>query len=168
MKGHPGCLLALLGLVLTTSLSVAIIFAIRGADGPVYTVAALDALLTNHPTAWINQTVRVRARPAACLLRMDAPGSPCREWQPILVDATPGQRANALPLAWSNASRLVVFLRRLPLLGSIVPAPQQLRWSALAIYRVRVQAKMCGPAQQPPCFEALLEAGSLSGWDVGE
>jgi hypothetical protein len=50
----------------------------------------------------------------------------------------------------------VAVLRRLPLLRGLVPAPQALRWGAVATYRVRLQAIPESICDSDICFEALL------------
>jgi hypothetical protein len=61
-----------------------------------------------------------------------------------------------LPLAWGSADALLVFLRRLPLLGNLLPAPQRLHWGEVATYRVRVQAIPGSSCGSGACFEAVL------------
>jgi hypothetical protein len=65
------------------------------------------------------------------------------------------QPAYVLPVAWAGPDPLPAFLRRLPVLGTLVPAPQVPRWGAVATYRVqfRVRAAAC---PSPPCYEALV------------
>jgi hypothetical protein len=160
MKGHPGFLFALLGLVLTTSLSVAIIFAIRSAEGPVYSVATVQAGLADQPQAWVGRTVRVRGLAELCLAGGSAGDLPlfqsCSQWPPSLADPDSGDaREPPLPLTWDTQSQLD-WLRSVPLLSRLVPpAPAPHPWT-LAMYQVRLQrapARLCGV---PTCYEAQL------------
>jgi hypothetical protein len=147
-------LIAVSGLALAI---VGVLSAIRPPDqGPAYSVAALRTHLERDPQAWVNRTVRVRASAEPCLLRMDGPGSPCHEWHPVLVDAGPGQEANALPLVLGRASPLLTLLRRLPLAGQLVLPAQAVRWGAVATYRVQLRAAPASACPSPPCYEALL------------
>jgi hypothetical protein len=98
MKVHRGFLIALLGLVLTTSLLLAIIFAIRGAEGPVYSVATLQAGLAHQPRIWLGWPVRVRGIAALCLSSDGQSDSPYCHGSAYLMDA--GGTSGILPLAW--------------------------------------------------------------------
>jgi hypothetical protein len=144
---------ALLVLVISISHSLA-----TNTGGPIYMVAALDAQLADHPAAWINRTLRVRARAEACLLGMDGPGAPCIEQHPVLVDAGLGQPSAALPLRRAHASPLLALLRRLPQVDRLVPAPQAVHWGEVATFRVRIRAVPAGFCAAPPCYQALLDA----------
>jgi len=151
--------------LLATSSLVALAFAVvlgvmhradGPASGPVYTVAAITALLGDHPAASINRTVQVRARPAACLLGMEGPGTPCSERQPVLVDATPGLPTAALSLVRGHATPLLALLRRLPQVGRLVPAPHAVRWGDVATFRVRLRASANSSCGTGVCYEAVL------------
>jgi hypothetical protein len=50
------------------------------------------------------------------------------------------------------------FLRRLPLLSRFAPAPQQLHFGLMALYRIRLQAapNLCGRNQDVPCYEGIV------------
>jgi hypothetical protein len=151
MKGHPGCLIALLGLVLTTSLSLAIIFAIRGAEGPVYSVATLQAGLAHQPRIWLGWPVRVRGIAALCQM---ARVTPYCHGSAYLMDA--GGTSGILPLAWGSQGSVLAFLRRVPLLSSLLPPLQAVRWEEVATYRAELRTMpgaLCGAA---PCYEVLL------------
>ena len=119
-------------------------------NGPVYTVAALRAHLMQDPDAWLDRVVRIRARASAC------EASPCLNWQPALNDPSAPDTAQALPLLPGQGEPLLSAWRHLPLIGSLLPAPQAVRWEKLAVYRILLHAAPCGPARRPPCFEALL------------
>jgi hypothetical protein len=50
----------------------------------------------------------------------------------------------------------VTILRRLPLLGELLPAPQVLHWGVVTTYRVQVQAIHGGICGTGVCCEAVL------------
>ena len=135
----------------------------RAESGPVYTVALLRTHLAQHPDAWTNRPLRVRAIATWC---GDWYGleyeSPCLDPQPVLSD--PIGDAEPLPLARGDAWPPVAFLRRVPLLDAMVGlAPQPVHWGRLATYSIRLHAYRCGSSGQPLCYEALLlDTGSLS------
>jgi hypothetical protein len=106
--------------------------------------------LAQHPGAWLNRPLRVRAMiDASCPWAGSA--SPYLEWQPMLTDPT--DEAVSLPLVPGGASPFMALLQRLPFLRTLVPSRQQLHWGAPAVYRVHLQiAHPC----QSTCYEAVL------------
>lgn len=108
-----------------------------GVADPVYTLAAVERALARDPRAWVGRMVRVQGRVAIG-----------RTWSPpdsivtrlVLVD--PGYAAGVWPLdlQWGRPDPWLAALRRLPLLGRLVP-PQRLHVGRLGIYRVR----LCAP-----------------------
>ncbi|HWE64278.1 MAG TPA: hypothetical protein VHB98_21410 [Chloroflexota bacterium] len=158
---RPGlAFLPLLGMILLLLVLGAMMLAqvtSRMRGGPIYTVAALRAHLAQDPAAWMDRPLRVRAIAAICRAWLSlAHASPCVNWQLALTDPGADDGAEALPLASGPVPPLVELLRRLPLIRIVAPAPQQPRWDAIAVYRIQLHALACGPAQQPPCYEALL------------
>jgi hypothetical protein len=154
MKGHPGFLLALLGLVLTTSLSVAIIFAIRSAEGPVCSVATLQAGLAHQPRVWLGWPVRVRGIAALCLSSDGPSDPPYCHGSTYLMDA--GGTTGVLPLAWGRQDRVLAVLRRVPLLSRLLPALQAVRLEEIATYRVELRTMPGEPCGTATCYEAVL------------
>jgi hypothetical protein len=142
----------LLGLLLAGGLALAASY--RPLDqGPVYTVAQVEAQLASHPRAWVGRALLVRGAVVPCLAVPSVGERPCAALAPgsvrppreplTLVQGDPPPVA----LAW---------LRRVPVLGTLLPAPQVLTWGVVATYRVRLQAtpeSICGSGV---CFEALL------------
>jgi hypothetical protein len=137
------------------------------AASPVYTVAVLRAYLARQPEAWLDRPLRVRAiahRPLRVRQVADACSawtgpertSPCMKLQPEITDPSTATGTAALPLAPGPVPSLVAVLRRLPLIGTIAPLPQEPHWDALAVYRIELHALWCGPAQPPCAYEALL------------
>src|SRR5262249_2553509 len=79
----------------------------------------------------------------------------CPPVQAALEDLAPTASA-PLPLAWEGPDPLLAAVRRVPLLGGLLPAPQALDWGVVATYRVRLRAipeSICGSGV---CFEAVL------------
>ena len=124
--------------------------------GPVYTVAALRAHLAEHPEAWVDRPLRVRALADICSdwYVWAAGVTICIATQPVLADLDgDGQ---PLPLAWGSAPPLAEVLRRLPLLKAVMPAPQEVRWDTHAVYRIRLREVPTPSCSHPPCYEAVL------------
>jgi hypothetical protein len=129
---------ALTGLVLAGGLALVVstVSTGVGAFGPVYTVSELQAGLADNPHAWLGHTVLVRgvALGPAC-----PSNASCVFAWPALVDADAPPLRSFLPLSMGPANPLLALLRRLPLVGRLVPRPQLLRWGRPASYRVQVQ-----------------------------
>jgi hypothetical protein len=148
----------LLGLLLAAGLglrSVATLPPIAAAN-PVYSARALRAGVAQDPAAWLGRTVRVRGIAVRC---SDPPswGPHCLYEQPQLLGRWGAPAAEGLPLDSDAAPPpLVGALRQLPLLGRLMPAPQVLRWGAVATYRVRLQALTESSCGTGACFEAVL------------
>lgn len=128
--------------------------------GRVYGVAEVSAGLAQHPEPWVGTTVWVQGILVGARQQQSARGA----WEivapPHLVDpvdpalAVPFTGTRDLPVSWSTAPPLWTWLRRLPLLGNMVPQPPVLQWDRLATYRVRlrvVPGRAC-----PRCYEAVL------------
>jgi hypothetical protein len=154
MKGHPGLLLALLGLVLTTSLSVVIIVAIRSAEGPAYSVATLQVGLARQPRVWLGWPVRVRGIAAPCLSSDGQSDPPYCHRSAYLMDA--GGTGGILPLAWGKQASVLAFLRRVPLLRGLLPARQAVRWEEVTTYRIELRPMRGEPCDAATCYEAVL------------
>jgi hypothetical protein len=124
-------------------------------QGPVYSVAAVQAGLAQDAGAWVGRTVRARGMVlfSGCL-SWDAGGSaPCPDASVYLLDQ---DGAHLLPVVAGQSDPLLAALRRLPLAGRLVPAPQQIRWGALTTYRVRLSAAPTTLCGTPPCYAAQL------------
>jgi hypothetical protein len=126
--------------------------------GPVYAVAQVAAQLAHHPRAWTDRPLLLRAVAAAAGCWVETADIPafCAPPRLVLRDAEYSPTVAPLPLAWAGPDPLLAVVRRVPLLGGLLPAPQAVRWAAAAVYRVElrgVPAQLCGGA---PCYEALL------------
>jgi hypothetical protein len=128
---------ALAGLVLAGGLALVVstVSPGVGAFAPVYTVSELRAGLTDNPRAWLGHTMLVRgvALGPAC-----PPNASCVFAWPALVDVDATGPGSSVPLSMGPANSLLALLRRLPLVGRLVPGPQLLRWGRPAVYRVQV------------------------------
>jgi hypothetical protein len=74
----------------------------------------------------------------------------------VLGDDDSAATVVPLPLVPAGPDPLLAMVRRVPLLGDLLPAPQAVRWEEVATYRVELRAapnEMCGAAT---CYEALL------------
>lgn len=144
-------LIVLAGLLLATC-SAAVTTSRRPVRAPVYTVGELRAYLAQDAGAWVGRTILVRGMVA---------GEPAYHPSPSLVDANAAAAVDPLPLTWTGPDPLRANLRRLPILGGIVPRAQILHWGEVAVYRVELRATPAGSCPSAPCYQAvLLDAAS--------
>jgi hypothetical protein len=131
----------------------------RSADpGPVYSVAMVRAHLEQEPRAWVGQTVEVSGVAEACVAASNPPILlSCSHWPPDLMDTDDTSARGTLPLLWNAGSQWLSRLPRLPLLGSVVPAPQAIQWSMVATYRVQLLAVAASRRGGAPYYAALLQ-----------
>lgn len=166
MKGYPRRPLALLGLMLSTSVLVALTVSSDVTPDAVYSVAQVQAGLADHPQAWIGRTVRVRGMADPCPFQ----GGTTRLWQCadepfILVPGPADPAAEPLPLSALAPDTLLAVLRALPLLRAVAPPPDPMALSqAVPVFRParfrvqvrRLTAQSC--AGRSPCYAAELLA----------
>jgi hypothetical protein len=102
-------------------------------------VAQAQAALAHHPSIWLGRTVRVRGIATLCVAS-DSQSDPslCSYGSTYLLDT--GGANEVLPLAWAGLDSRLALVRRVPLLGGLLPAPQSVHWQEVATYRVRLQA----------------------------
>jgi hypothetical protein len=127
---------------------------------PVYDVAIVREYLANDAPRWEGRMILIRGMVVPCMPIVSEGDEPCAALAPGPgQQPAPGRRLPAidpLPLVHVGSPPLVALLRRLPILGGLSPAPQVLRWGAIAIYRVRLHAiptSICGAGV---CYEGLL------------
>jgi hypothetical protein len=137
-------LLALIGLGVTTVRT-------RRTPEPVYSVVAVQSGLTHNPAAWANRILLVRGEAVAIGCTTAAEVGLCGPPRFGLRDPAPAATREQLDLTWAGGTPLLTFLRRVPLVGTIVPAPQVIRWDALAVYRVQLRI-------EHPCSVTCAEA----------
>jgi hypothetical protein len=157
MKPPLPLLLTLLGLAIIAIL-VGVVAHGHRQGSRVFTVDELTTLLARDPGAWLGRTVLVRGVAQACQgSGSSASALYCRRLPQDLRDPGLGGASERLPLVWGTQGSTLAFLRRVPLLGGLAPAPQVIQWDALATYRVKLRAtagESCGAAT---CYEALLD-----------
>jgi hypothetical protein len=114
--------------------------------GAVYSVQEVQLGLAHDPAAWLGRTLRVRGMvySASCS---------CRDRAPSLFDR---DGASMLHVAGWEPDPLLAALRRLPLVGGLVPGPQVARGGVLATYRVRLLAAPAATCDAVPCYQAML------------
>jgi len=136
-----------------------------GADqGTVYGVATVDANLAQDPGSWLGRTIQVRGELIPCMPLSTVRNGPCAELIPnsgrlegYIESASPS--VAALGVARGGLDPVRGFLRGIPLVGRLVPAPQELQWGVVATYRVQLAAvpaipdSSCGAGA---CAEAKL------------
>lgn len=134
-------------------------------DGRVYGVATVRAQLARDPKHWVGRTLLVRGQVVPCLAMPSADNGRCAAlapsaWQPPSI--TPWRAAvDPLPVVHAGLDPALAHLRRLPLLDDMLPAPQVLRWGAVATYRVRLRPVARSICDTGICFEALLPDAAL-------
>jgi hypothetical protein len=124
-------------------------------DSGVYTVAQVQDNLARDRAAWVGRAVLVRGtlQPSGCI-SWAAGGAPCHDRAAYLLLERDG--VSALQVAGWGPDPLLAALRRLPLVGRLVPRPRAVRWGALATYPVRLDAAPGGSCGATVCVEALL------------
>jgi hypothetical protein len=124
---------------------------------PVYALSQVRAALQHDPGAWVNRTLLVRGLAVAALCAPAPVGPPACPAAPFRLAAVSDAATNdGLLLRLGTGNRLVTALRRLPLLGTLLPEPQVLYGEEAATYRVQIRAAPAGSCLFPPCYEALL------------
>jgi hypothetical protein len=137
--------------------SLLLIAATSPPSGPVYSVSAVRAGLVRSPGLWVGRAVRVHAVAGnRCVSWMGGANPTCISWWPALLDPSASTAQTTLPLRGVPRHPLLAALGRLPLVSRLVPAPQTIRWGALATYRVRLRAASTSACDQSPCYAALL------------
>jgi hypothetical protein len=128
--------------------------------GPVYSVAEVRAQLVRDPRRWTGRTILIRGEIVPCLAVPSVGEQPCAalapsSWQP--ESPTPLRAAiDLLPVVHASLDPFLARLRRLPLLGHLLPAPQALQWGTVATYRVRLRASANSICGTGTCYEAVL------------
>ena len=156
-----GALAALIGVAAYLSLAYDHTASSGTDEGPVYSVAAVDAHLAQNPGPWLGRTIQVRGEIVPCMAVPSAGGGPCAALtsgsgsfgqfgQPLTSTVYP------LPITHAGLDPMRSIVRRIPLLGRLAPAPQELQWGVVATYQVQlafVPNSMCGVGA---CAEARL------------
>src|SRR5256886_7714297 len=168
IEGMTRAILALLGLAGAAGLMMVVMHQV-GAASPVYTVTELRTSLTHEPGAWVGHVVLVRGTVTGCGFGLPCPlvmavrcaprGScrPIRLSGMMLVDQPTASWLRGLPVQLGTQNPQLAFLRRLPLVGRVVPPPQGVRWGIPAVYRVQLQPTQRSVCGSSPCYEAVLE-----------
>jgi hypothetical protein len=123
---------------------------------PVYSVAVARAYLSRDPRTWAGRTVLERGFLDGC------PHQACPGHEPSfspLLDVN--QPASSVSVAWAGPDPVLAFLRRLPVLGALLPAPQVPHWGTVATYRVRLRVLAAGACLAPPCYEVQVLDAAL-------
>ena len=120
---------------------------------PVYSFATVRAQLARDPAAWMGRSILVQAMAVAYHQRFDR-GTALTEID--LTDAGAQWSKQYLPVLRGTPDPVVALLRRLPLLGHVLPAPQPLRWGVPAIYRLHFREVPCSAGAPQLCYIALL------------
>jgi hypothetical protein len=124
-----------------------------GADrGSVYGVAAVAANLAQDPRSWLGRTIQVRGELVSCMFSPSARGGSCAELTSDSVRLEGYSKpemptAVALEVVRGGLDPVRRILRGMPLVGRLVPLPQEPRWGVVATYAVRLVAiphGMCG------------------------
>ena len=120
--------------------------------GPIYSVGALQAGLERDPGRWVGRTLHVRAVAESCADRTGGSPSPCIDPRPALFDTGPQPKAVLLLLPDDAAPTTRAWLRRLPILGSLIPPPPVPRWGVVMDYTLQARPVSCSSLRSSPCF----------------
>ncbi len=130
-------------------------------QGPMYSVAAVEANLAQDPGSWLGRTIHLRGELVPCVASPRIDEGPCAilsaggEPQDGFMHSA-SLTAAALPVVRVGLDPWRSFWRRAPLLGRLIPAPQVSHWGVVATYAVRlapVPNVFCGINE---CVEARL------------
>ena len=134
-------------------------------QGPVYSVAAVEANSAQDPGWWLVHTIRLRGELVPCIANPRVGDGPCAilsaggEPEDGFMQSASSTVA-ALPVVRGGLDPWRSFWRRAPLLGRLIAAPQVPHWGVVATYTVRLAAVhnvFCGINE---CVEArLLDSG---------
>jgi hypothetical protein len=152
-------LAALYGLALVICLGMTMIRGVQD-NGRVYSVQEAQRAVQRTP-GWQDRPILVQGRLVACMPLVTEGDQPCTILAPSTCPANGREcplpvGSYALPLMSARPNPLLARLRQVPLLGSLLPAQQELHWGQVATYRVQVKMvpnSLCGTR---PCLEALL------------
>jgi hypothetical protein len=149
-----------LGLLLTAALALVAIPRSQAAAHP-YSVAGIRAALAQHPGTWSGRVVRVQGI-------LEGPFVFCGDIRPCppptlgLIDTEDQIMApdTYLPVTTETQATPLRLIRRIPLLGSFVPAPQPLQFGRMAVYTLRLTAApiLCSRNPAVLCDEGVVLA----------
>lgn len=139
-RGAPLLPLALLTVVMVVSWMPLSARGRAARREPLYTVAQLSTYLTAQPGQWVGRVVQVRAVAVVVPQWLSHGSLPFKRMVPRLVDpAGGGDLPGDLALVCGPEDRVFGALRRVPLLGRLLPPPQVLVWTRPTIYRIRLE-----------------------------
>ena len=148
MMRKPVVIVVLLGMVLVTGFVVSAVERSGALDTRVYTVPQVQAALARHPGDWQGRTIRLRGT----VMTIPCPVSAC----PLYFQEA--RRVASVPLlvpSFGAALPWEATLRRVPILGVLVPAPRQADYGVAIVYRARIVARAPGTCAWA-CYDALL------------
>jgi hypothetical protein len=106
---------------------------------PVYGLPQVRRELDRDPRAWLGRTLRVQGTLVPDTAWTCSHVAACADVPLSFVLPGATGRTTHLPVRWEPAAPLVSALRRLPLVGRLLPSPQGSTWGAPAIYCVQIQ-----------------------------
>jgi len=143
--------------IATLLMAIAVVVAVGAlvAADPLYSVSQLDAGLRRHPAALVGHLVRVQGVVGFCPVRIGCPPN-----MPPILSPHLGPLSADPPLQLEYGSgdggSLLATLRRVPLLGGLLPARAPLVDGYQGILHVRIE-----PVPVYACFERLCYEGVL-------
>jgi hypothetical protein len=148
MHGRPLRLLAVLAIALPVVGSSVEVSRVRSA-GRLYTVGALWRLLTTNPRPLVGHTVRVQGivDPHVIITMPGLPG--------LASPLSDPNGSSTMLMGYAGPDPLLSTLRRVPVLGTLVPPPQQILSDHPAVYRMRLEA-LPRPCLVDPCVLPFL------------
>jgi hypothetical protein len=123
----------------------------------VYSVADVRSHLAEDPRRWLGRTLLVRGEAiAAACVESAATAILCAPPRVFLTDPGPSLAVRPLlPLVSASPDPWLTSVRRLPLLGSVLPPSQVVHWGQVAVYRVQVRSR-ADTSSGPASYEAVL------------
>jgi hypothetical protein len=80
----------------------------------------------------------------------------CAAQRAALDDADPAPTGGPLPLVRAGPDPLLAVVRRVPLLGGLLPVPQVVDWGEVVTYRVELRTTADEPCGAGACYEAMV------------
>lgn len=140
------------GLVLTLLLGGSLALTAYLRSNRVYTVPEVLAGLSHSPGTWAGRTALVWGTALELV-----PGCPGGQWCPSGLYKPHTQRPGPLLLQEPGPSApMLARLRQLPLIRSLAPLPQHLRWQTPAVYQLAFESVPHTLCHALPCITAVL------------
>jgi hypothetical protein len=126
---------------------------------PVYTVAQIHGLLRYHPASALGHTVQVRGiLEGPFVFCGDSRPCPPATWGLVDTETQSTGPDQYLPVVARRSGGLWEVLHNVPVLQTLIPAPQRLQFGIMATYRLQLRAApvLCNRNPAVLCSEGLV------------